>query len=142
MPPTPQQEAIPVEDSYLELMKEAIESAGGQTKVARDVGINQSTVSKSLSRRVKLTYTTMAKLARYLNLPEPVTPVRDVAHATWCKIGARLQVSKPAVFSIMLSAALEAMDAAPPPPSDESLERLREVVSDPMPRSRKPSRKT
>lgn len=136
------EEPIPVEESYLELLKEAIEAAGGQNKVARSMGINQSTISKSLSRSVKLTYTTMAKISRHLGLPEPIIPVRDVAHAQWCRIGAELQARKPAVFALLLGTAQQATDVGPVPPTDAALERLRAVVADPIPGPRKPSRKT
>jgi hypothetical protein len=126
---------IPIEGSYLEILHAAVKAAGGQRPAARLAGINQSTMSRTLDGRA--TYTTLRKLSESLpGVPTPIISVKDSKHEQWCRAGAELSESKPAVFALILDAAVEALRAPEPHAEPPSTERLRTVVTEPLPARR------
>lgn len=129
------EDPIPIESTYRDLLKVAVEKAGGQYAVAAMAKINQSTVSRALEGRA--TYTTLRKLSAVLpGIPSPIVAVRDEKHEHWCRLGAELAGSKPSVFALLLRAAEEAAEAVPRMEPDAALNRLKSVVSDPIPSKR------
>ena len=121
-----------VEPTYLQLLRDAVEAAGGQGVVAEIADINQATISRAL-RDDRPTYTTLVKLAVALGAPEPMVPVRDVAHARWCLLGATLSEHRPEEFRSLLNLAELADGAGRSTPTDEEVDRLKSVVANPHP---------
>jgi DNA-binding phage protein len=131
------EEAVPVDEHYRKSLRDAVKGRGGQKSVAKETGVNQSTVSRTLKTGGRATYTTMAKLSKALDLPAPVVPVRDADHALWCRLGSMLADRRPAEFRSLLTLATSAASALSGTHTsavDESaLTRLADVVSDPLP---------
>jgi len=127
------EEPIPVEETYRDLLRKAVDSAGGQRSAARLAHVSQPTISRALERGHPATYTTLAKMARaFPGIPSPVVPVRDATHEEWCRLGADLAALKPATFAVHLDAVRQAL-AGSPVPSADAIERLRRVVAIPVP---------
>src|SRR5258706_14246156 len=90
---------MPVEETYRDILRLAVEEAGSQRHVARLAGINQATVQRALQRGYPTSYTTLARLASVLpGVPAPVVAVRDHEHERWCRIGAHLAAHDPLMF--------------------------------------------
>jgi len=130
---------VPVEECYRSLLRGAVERAGGQGAVARLAGINQATVSRTLRVGGTATYAALMKLSRALDLPVPLVAVRDDRHALWCRLGALLEADRPLLFEHLLQLAYEGVGQASTSP-DSALDRLREVVSHPLPSQHRKSR--
>lgn len=127
---------IPIEETYRDLLREAVRAAGGQGAAAKLAGIHQTTIGRTLRPGARATYTTMLRLSAALKgLPAPVVAVRDEQHERWCRLGAQLQVDNPEVFGVLLNFATVSLSSPLPPvkPSDEALERLRSVIANPFP---------
>lgn len=132
--------AMPVEETFRSLLREAVAAAGSQSKVAKLAGVNQGTVSRALESGARATYTTLMKLCHALpSLPPPIVAVRDAKHEEWCRLGAVLQEHRPSLFDTLLNSAREAASPEPiPPPSipATAVDRLRDVIANPMPQRR------
>ena len=132
---------MPVDESYRDLLRQAVKDAGGQHQVADKLGVNQATISRTLKRGATATYTMLMKLSRALDgVPPPIVPVRDAEHASWCRVGSQLAAEKPTVFGVMLQAATEALSAPSRPVGPvgpAAFDRLKAVVADPMPGKRR-----
>lgn len=112
----PSEEPIPVEESYRELLRQAVRKAGGQSAVERLSGVDQGTVSRAFATDARTTYTTLARLQRALpDLPAPIVAVRDARHEAWCRGGGELATLRPAVFNLLYEALLQALQSSPPP---------------------------
>src|SRR5690349_20406271 len=99
------EEPIPVEETYRDLLRTAVDAVGGQRRAARLAHVSQPTISRALERDHPATYTTLAKLARALSgIPSPIVPVRDATHEEWCRLGAELAALKPATFAVHMDA--------------------------------------
>lgn len=129
---------IPIEASYLEMLRLAVKGAGGQRAVERMADLNQATISRALNGRA--TYTTLRKLSDVLpGLPMPIVSVKNAMHAKWCHVGAELAEAKPAVFALIFDAAVEALRAAEPRSGggggaqQPDTAKLRTVVTAPLP---------
>lgn len=126
------EEPLPVEETYRELLREAVAKLGSQRRAARLVGVNQATISRTLEDGSRASYTTLVKLhAAIPELPSPIVPIRDAAHEAWCKLGGKLQAERPVLFEVLLKALIEASvnpDRAPV----ADTETLLAVVRDPI----------
>jgi len=126
------EEPIPVEESYRELLREAVRKAGGQSAVERIADIDQATISRTLTSGKRATYTAIMKLKRALAelpspivVPSPVVPVRDARHEAWCRGGGELASTMPAVFNMIFDALRQALQTTAPqtsPSVEESQE--------------------
>lgn len=124
---------MPVDENYRKLLRSAVAAAGGQRAVADKIGVHQSTISRTLDIGKDATYTTLLKLSQALpNVPPPTVPVRDEAHERWCRIGLLLAEHKPDSFASLLNLAEDAVRMLRP--SDAQVDRVRELVADPIPR--------
>lgn len=131
-----------VEETYRQLIRDAVKTVGGQHQAAALVGVNQATMSRVLKRGHNVSYTTLRKIAdRLPGIPDPVVSIRDASHERWCKIGAALEKNRPDEFSVLLGFAERAMsDRDPPPqdgtarPSEAQIAKLKAVIASPMPK--------
>jgi hypothetical protein len=135
---------LPVTSEYLALLDAAIGAVPGkQEGVARLTGLNQGTISRTLSSG-RATYTTLDKLSRALRLPAPVVMIRDREHAKWCQLGALLLKHNPTTFAQLIGIAEnharlaglsedrwfgDPHDIKAPP---EEIDRLKSVIVNPL----------
>jgi hypothetical protein len=129
MPGTPET-PLPVEETYRDLLRSAVEAAGSQRRAADMAGVTQPTISRTLTPGTTVTYTTLRKLADALpGMPDPVIAVRDAAHERWCKCGAALAELKPDDFRILLAAAERLLDSRLPKPTDAQVNAVKAAIA-------------
>lgn len=128
---------IPVEETYRDILRRAIEEVGTQREVGRLAGVHQTTVGRAIERGAPVTYTTLVRLSRVLpGVPDPVVAVRDEQHELWCRLGAHLQEHHQAAFGSLLSLAKQSALSGSQKMSDDSdLDRLKEIVANPVAKS-------
>lgn len=125
---------LQIEETYWQLLRDAIEAAGTQEIVAALAGVDQTTISKLMSGAVRPSYTTLHKLANVLpGLPPPFVSIRDAAHARWCALGSQLAAHRPDEFRSLLHLTESVSAGVFLPPTAEQVEHLRSVVASPMP---------
>jgi len=123
-----------VEESYRELIREAVKTVGGQHRAAALAEVNQGTISRTLKRGHRVSYTTLRKLADALpGIPDPVVSVRDADHERWCKIGSALAAVQPEEFRTLLKIAERSLSDGVVPPSDAQIAKLKSVIASPTP---------
>lgn len=126
---------LPVEETYRDLLRAAVDGVGGQHRAAALAGLTQPTVSRTLTREARATYTALRKLADVLpGVPDPVVPVRDQDHERWCKIGAALAELKPGDFRVLLAAATRLLSDGVPTPTDAQIDAVKITIASPEPR--------
>jgi transcriptional regulator with XRE-family HTH domain len=124
-----------IEETYWQLLRDAIAASGTQETVAELAGVDQTTISKLLNGSSRPSYTTLQKLANALpGLPPPFIAVRDASHARWCALGSQLAAHRPEEFRSLLHLTESAVAGVRYPPTAEQIERLREEIASPMPR--------
>lgn len=108
------------------MLRDAVAKLGTQRTVARLVGVNQGTISRTLEPGSRATYTTLTKFQRAIpELPSPIVSIRDAAHERWCRMGAALQAEKPLMFDMLLKAAGEALGKHPDDGKSDGKSKLR-----------------
>jgi transcriptional regulator with XRE-family HTH domain len=124
-----------IEETYWQLLKDAIDAAGTQETVAELAGVDQTTISKLLNGSSRPSYTTLQKLANALpGLPPPFIAVRDAAHARWCALGSQLAAHRPDEFRSLLHLTESAAAGVRHGPTAEQVDHLKSVIASPMPR--------
>lgn len=127
---------IEIEDTYRQLLCEAIRAAGTQDEVEARTGVDQTTISKLLNGTSNPSYTTLLKLASELGLPAPFVPIRDAAHARWCALGAQLAAHRPDAFQSLLQLTELAVAGVSHTPTTDQVDKVKAAIA-----SIKPSRR-
>lgn len=137
------EEPIPVNDHYISTLRtslsEAVTGEGNQSAIGERAGVTQGTISRILNgQENRLTYTTLAKLARVLMKPPPVVAVRDADHERWCRLGAVLAERDPETFTKRLrDVERDANDLGVPQVSAKQVDDLKSVIARPLPTRRR-----